>query len=98
MPTAEERDLARERKTVRELDGLSRAMVELLSLFYDGTGRTDLARGLGKLGHRVDGRAIGGPDILPLLEALSARGIVEGAPAYTVTRDLAHAATLAALE
>jgi hypothetical protein len=98
MPASASPTLARARDTLRKLDEQSRALVELLALFHDPVPRTDLARALGRLGYRVGTRAPSGQDILPSLEALSASGVVENAPAFTVARGLAHAAALCAVE
>ena len=60
--------------------------------------RTDIARALAKLGHRIHGHTPAGPDILPVLEALSVRGLVTSGPAYSVPGELVHAVTLSAVE
>ncbi len=91
-------EIERAKATVRALDPLPRAIVEVLALAYDPVPRTDLARVLGKVGHRRDGRGITGAQIAPSLEALTAAGVVEDGPSFRVKGDLVHAATLCALD
>jgi len=71
-----------------------RALVELVSVFYEGVPRTDLARALGRIGDRERGRAPSGQEILPLLEGLARRGWLEGDLQWRVRPELVHLVTL----
>jgi superfamily II DNA or RNA helicase len=75
------------------LPSLEDAIVELLSVFHEDTTRTDLTRALGQLGHRPSGRAPTAAEILPILDTMTARGLLEGAAHWRVPADIAHAAT-----
>ena len=98
MTLAAPLDLERAKEIVRGLDLPSRTVVELLSVFYLPTPRTDVARALGLTGFRMRGKVPTGADVLPWLESLIGRGIVVGTPAFAVAPGLAHAATLSAFQ
>ncbi|MBK6534104.1 MAG: DEAD/DEAH box helicase [Deltaproteobacteria bacterium] len=82
--------------TLNALPPIERSIVELVSVFVETTTLTNIVRALGKLGHRIAGHAVKNDEILPLLKALVARGVLVGEDRYAVPAELAHRAMLSA--
>jgi hypothetical protein len=82
--------------TLARLEPAERAAVDLLSAYSVETTLTDIVRGLGRIGARVDGRQPKGDDVRPLLDMLTKQGLVVSGERYRVPSDVGHAAMRAA--
>ena len=81
-------------KTLQALAPDERLVVEMLSVFSNGEPISMLTRALAKVGHRVSGRSPKNGDILPIVQSLTKRGVVDD-DGGIATAGLAHLAMLA---
>ena len=94
-PHASPRTTREPAEILAALEPSERAIVELLSVFYDSETVSLLARGVGKIGVRINGRSPRNDDILPILNSLKERGIVTGEGDFALPAWLMHHAMLA---
>ncbi|MCG8556981.1 MAG: DEAD/DEAH box helicase [Proteobacteria bacterium] len=80
-------------KRLIKLAPIERGLIELASVFYEPTTRTDLARTLKRAGHRIGSRAPTGAGILPTLQALTRQGWLVGDTHWEVSPRFVHAIT-----
>ncbi|MBK8257728.1 MAG: DEAD/DEAH box helicase [Polyangiaceae bacterium] len=77
-------------KLLAAFDPIERSLIELMAVSYQPESATYLATALGKLGLRLDGRAIKNDAVRALADRLKARGILSQGTDLSVPERLAH--------